>query len=163
VATAAAGRFTGARRRFEVVAEVDTPEGPVTVVDDFAHHPSEVRATLAAAQQRFAGRRLIGCFQPHTYSRTRYLLDGFRTCFGPLDALYVVPTYAARETAEQGLDGRDLLAALDRPDARYLDSLDDAVERLVADARGGDVLLTLGAGDVTTVAPRVAEALRRRD
>jgi UDP-N-acetylmuramate--alanine ligase len=162
VAAEAAGRFTGARRRFEVIAEIDTPEGPVTVVDDFAHHPSEVRATLAAAEQRFAGRRLVGCFQPHTYSRTRYLLDEFRACFGPLDALYVVPTYAARETADQGLDGRDLLAALDRPDARYIDSLDEAVERLAADARGGDVLFTLGAGDVTTVAPRVAEAVRRR-
>ena len=162
VAAAAAGRFTGARRRFEVVGEIDTPEGRVTVVDDFAHHPSEVRATLAAAQQRYAGRRLVGCFQPHTYSRTRYLLDEFRTCFEPLDALYVVPTYAARETPDQGLDGQDLLAALERADAVYVDSLDEAVERLVADTRGGDGLLTLGAGDVTTIAPRVAQALRRR-
>jgi UDP-N-acetylmuramate--alanine ligase len=162
VAAEAAGRFTGARRRFEVVAEIETADGPVTVVDDFAHHPSEVRATLAAAQQRFAGRRLVGCFQPHTYSRTRYLLDEFRTCFAPLDVLYIVPTYAARETADQGLDGRDLLAAVGGGAAWYVDSLDEAVERLAADARGGDVLLTLGAGDVSTVAPRVAEALQRQ-
>jgi UDP-N-acetylmuramate--alanine ligase len=145
-----------------VVAEIETDGGCITVVDDFAHHPSEVRATLAAARERFAGRRLVGCFQPHTYSRTQYLLDEFRTCFAPLDVLYVVPTYAARETADQGLDGRDLLAALDRADAVYIESLDEAVEHLAAGARAGDVLLTLGAGDVTSVAPRVAEVVRRR-
>lgn len=162
VAADAAIRFRGVRRRFEVIADIDTPEGPVTVVDDVAHHPSEVRATLDAATQRFAGRRLIGCFQPHTYSRTRYLLDEFRACFASLDELYVVPTYAARETSTQGLDAHALVDAVERPAAVHLDSLDEAVERLAEVLRGGDVLFTLGAGDVTTVAPRVADALMHR-
>jgi UDP-N-acetylmuramate--alanine ligase len=83
----------GVRRRFQRIGEA----AGVTVMDDYAHHPTEVRATLAAARQRFPDRRLVVLFQPHTYTRTRYLLDGFRTCFEDCDVLLIADTYAARE------------------------------------------------------------------
>lgn len=161
-AAAAAADFHGARRRFEVVGEVAVPGGTVTVVDDYAHHPSEVRALLGAARQRYAGRRIVACFQPHTYTRSQYLLDDFRTCFEALDALYVLRTYEARETADRGMDAQALAREITRPAATYLDSFEEATERLASDLRGGDVLFTVGAGDVTELGPMVLQRLRER-
>ena len=163
-ATAAVTEFSGARRRFEVVGEVQVGEAqrdgaPITIVDDYAHHPTEVRATVLAARQRFPGRRLVACFQPHTYSRSTYLLDAFRTCFEGLDALYVLRTYEARESADQGMDARALAAEIARPQAQYVDSFDEAAARIAADLRPGDVCFTLGAGDVTTLGPMILERL----
>ena len=157
-AAQAAAAFTGVRRRFELVGEV----GGVTVMDDYAHHPTEVRATLAAARQRFAGRRLVVCFQPHTYSRTAYLLDGFRNCFEGAQALYILHTYAARETPDAGLDGRALAAEIAAPAAVYVDSFEEAAERLAGELREGDVCFTIGAGDVTRLGPMLLQRLERR-
>ncbi len=98
----ALAEFRGAGRRFELVGEA----GGVTVMDDYAHHPTELCATIAAARERFAGRRLVAVFQPHTYSRTLYLLEGFRTCFEGLDELLVLETYAAREPVAGGHERR---------------------------------------------------------
>ena len=157
-ATQAASQFTGTRRRFELHGEVRG----VTLVDDYAHHPSEVRATLAAARLRYPGRRLVGCFQPHTYSRSAYLLDGFRDCFEGLDALFIAPTYAARETPDQGLDGAGLAAEITRPAARYVASLDEGAA-LIADAiEAGDVFFTIGAGDIDSLLPLLRERLEAR-
>jgi UDP-N-acetylmuramate--alanine ligase len=111
------------------------------------------------ARQRYAGRRLIACFQPHTYSRSVYLLDGFRRCFEGLDALYLLRTYAAREEPEAGLDARGLAAQIEDPRATYLDSFEEAEERLALDLRPGDVLFTVGAGSVTELGPRVLARL----
>jgi UDP-N-acetylmuramate--alanine ligase len=154
-AAQAAGEFTGTRRRFEAAGEA----GGVTLVDDYAHHPTEIRATLAAARQRFPGRRLVGCFQPHTYSRSQYLLEGFRSCFESLDALFVLPTYAARETPDQGLDGAGLAAEIERPQARFVASFEEAAEAAAEELREGDVCLTLGAGDVDALLPLLRERL----
>jgi UDP-N-acetylmuramate--alanine ligase len=85
--------FSGVRRRFELVGEA----AEVRIVDDYAHHPTEVEATLSAARERFPDRRLVCLFQPHTYTRTSYLLEGFRTCFEDCDVLLIGETYAARE------------------------------------------------------------------
>ena len=148
-AAQAAAEFTGTRRRFEAAGEA----AGVTFVDDYAHHPTEVRATVAAARQRFPGRRLVGCFQPHTYSRSAYLLEGFRSCFEGLDALFVLPTYAARETPDQGLDGERLAAEIASPPARYATSFADAADQVAGELRRGDVCLTLGAGDVDRLLP----------
>ncbi|RLT35341.1 MAG: UDP-N-acetylmuramate--L-alanine ligase [Chloroflexi bacterium] len=161
-ATAAASEFSGARRRFEIKGDVALDGGTVTVVDDYAHHPTEVRATVLAARQRFAGRRLVGCFQPHTYTRTVYLLDEFRTCFEGLDALYVLRTYAAREDPDRGMGARALASEIARPVPVTLDSFEEAVERVVADLKPGDVFITLGAGDVTDLGPMVLAALEAR-
>ena len=159
-AAAAATEFSGTRRRFEQVGEVTRDGGPITIVDDYAHHPTEVRATLLAARQRFPGRRLVACFQPHTYSRSTYLLDAFRTCFEGLDALYVLRTYEARESADKGMDARALAAEIERPEAQYMDSFEEAADRIAADLRPGDVCFTLGAGDVTELGPMILARLQ---
>ena len=157
-AAQAASQFTGTRRRFELHGEVCG----VTLVDDYAHHPSEVRATLAAARLRYPGRRLVGCFQPHTYSRSAYLLDGFRDCFEGLDALFIAPTYAARETPDQGLDGAGLAAEITRPAARYVASLDEGASLIAEALAAGDVFFTIGAGDIDSLLPLLRERLEAR-
>jgi UDP-N-acetylmuramate--alanine ligase len=161
-AAEAAAEFHGARRHFEVIGQVVRDGKPITVVDDYAHHPTEVRATLAAARQRYAGRRLVGCFQPHTYSRSTYLLEGFRSCFESLDRLYLLRTYAARETPDAGLDAEALGGEISSPAPTYLGSLEEATTRIGGELEPGDVFLTLGAGDVTDLAPRVLRALGGR-
>ncbi len=157
-AAQAVQEFSGTARRFDLVGEV----AGITLMDDYAHHPTEVRATLSAARQRFPGRRLVACFQPHTYSRSAYLLAGFRDCFHGLDALYLLRTFAARETPDAGLDARGLAAEIGDPPAVYLDSFEEAVERIVGDLRDGDVCFTIGAGDVTELGPMLRERLERR-
>ena len=151
--------YAGARRRFELVGDA----AGVTVMDDYAHHPTEVAATLAAARERFAGRRLIAVFQPHTYSRTQYLLEGFRSCFRDLDELLVLATYAAREPESAGMDARALTEAIEAPRARYVATFEEAAQAALDLLRPGDVFFTIGAGDVDAVAPMVLDGLRNRE
>ncbi len=131
-------------------------------MDDYAHHPTEVRATLAAARERFPGRRLVCLFQPHTYSRTRYLLDGFRTCFAGCDLLLISDTYAAREEPSAGMDAEQLAGEISEPSARYAGDLERSAAAVADLLEPGDVFFTIGAGDVEKVGPIVLEALRRR-
>ncbi|MCK9518761.1 MAG: UDP-N-acetylmuramate--L-alanine ligase [Dehalococcoidia bacterium] len=152
----AMARFRGARRRFEAVGEA----GGVIVMDDYAHHPTEVRATIAAARGRFAGRRLIGVYQPHTYSRISYLWDDWTRCWEGLDELVVLETYAAREQPLPGRSAKDLAEAITSPAARYAADFDDAARQAAALAQPGDVIFTIGAGDVTEVGPKIVELLR---
>jgi len=160
VMRAALASYLGAARRFELVGEADG----VTVMDDYAHHPTEVRAgTIEAARERFPGRRLVLLFQPHTYTRTRYLLDEWRQCFAGADALYVTHTYAAREEASAGLSGADLAAEITAPAAVYVDSFEEAAARIAGELQPGDVFFTVGAGDVDRVGPMVIELLKRRE
>jgi UDP-N-acetylmuramate--alanine ligase len=148
--------FRGARRRFELVGE----SRGITVVDDFAHHPTEVRVNLRAARERYAGRRVVLIFQPHTYSRTAYLLKEFIGCFTETDRLFILETFASRETSEAGLSAQDLAAVVKAPPCEYVRSAEDAADRLLAELRSGDVLLTMGAGDVDRVGRAVLERLR---
>jgi UDP-N-acetylmuramate--alanine ligase len=157
-AAAAAEECTGAVRRFEHVADV----GGITLMDDYAHHPTEVRATLLAARARFTGRRLVACFQPHTYSRSQYLLEGFKNCFEALDVLYVLGTYAAREPITAGMDAAALAAEIHRPEARYLATFEEAVEAITGELRDGDVFFTIGAGDVDQLGPMLRNALEAK-
>jgi len=150
--------FRGVKRRFQPVGEA----GGVTVMDDYAHHPTEVRATLAAARDRFPGRRLVCLFQPHTYSRTRYLLDGFRTCFADCDVLLVAETYAAREQPSAGMSAEALAREVRQPRARYAGDLAQSAAAAAALLAPGDVFFTVGAGDVEKVGPMVLEALKSR-
>ncbi|MQC83031.1 MAG: UDP-N-acetylmuramate--L-alanine ligase [Chloroflexi bacterium] len=161
-AAAAVADFRGARRHFELIGEVTRGGQPITIVDDYAHHPTEVRATLAAARQRFSGRRLVACFQPHTYSRSSYLLDAFRTCFEALDALYLLPTYAARETPDAGIDAAALAKEITNPVPIELESIAAGAKRIAADLQPGDAFLTIGAGSVTELAPAVLRELGGR-
>ncbi len=152
----AVGDFHGAHRRFETIGEA----GGVLVMDDYAHHPTEVRSTVATARARFPGRRLIGIYQPHTYSRISYLWDEWTRCWDGLDELIVLETYAARETPLAGRSAKDLATAIVAPKARYAADFDDAARQAVALAKPGDVVFTIGAGDVNEAGPRVLELLR---
>jgi len=130
--------------------------GSVEVVDDYAHHPTEIRATLAAARQKAAGREVWAVLQPHTYSRLAALLDDFVGCFGDADRLYVTDIYAARERDDLGLHAADLAKRVTDPAETYYVGWAELPARLVADLPGHDVLLlTLGAGTITEVGPRV--------
>ncbi len=153
-------RFRGAARRFEVKGEF----GGVTIIDDYAHHPSEIRAILAAARARYAGRKTWAVFQPHTFSRTRALLDDFANAFGDADHVIVTEIFAARERDAQGVSGKQIVERMTKvtsvmhPDARFIAALDATAEFLAQHLRAGEVLITLGAGDIY----RVAEAVARR-
>lgn len=143
----ALARFRGASRRQELLGEADG----VTFVDDFGHHPTEIAVTIQAVRDRYPGHRLLVVFQPHTFSRTSYLFDAFLGCFGGADDLTVLDTYASRETPDAGMAARDLAVAITRPTARFAMTADGAVEDLSPRLRPGDVLLTIGAGDVDRV------------
>ena len=154
----ALGAFRGVRRRFELLGEADG----VTVIDDYAHHPREIEATIAALADRYAGRRTVVLFQPHTYSRSAYLLEGFRTAFRGIDALLITDTYAAREAPEAGIDGAALAAEISEPAAEFVGDLDAAAEVVAARLRDGDVFVAMGAGSVERTGPDVLERLRAR-
>ena len=147
-------RFQGAGRRFELVGERDG----VTVVDDYAHHPSEIAATIAAARERTHGRVLV-LFQPHLYSRTRHLAHEFGAALSTADAVCVTEIYRAREEPVDGVSGRLVLDAL-RPGLRagWAPTVEQGADVLRAWARPGDLVLTLGAGDVDAAARRLAGA-----
>ena len=150
-------RFHGVRRRFEIKGEAQG----VTVIDDYAHHPTEIQATLAAARRRFGQRPLWVFFQPHTYSRTRALLDEFAVSFGDADHVLISEIYAAREKDDLGIHARDLVQRVRHPDVRYVATLPEASALLQAELRPGDVLLTLGAGNGDQVGESVLQARRQ--
>jgi UDP-N-acetylmuramate dehydrogenase len=134
------------------------------IFDDYAHHPTEVRATLSAARQRFPRRPVWVLFQPHTYSRTRALLDEFWNSFENADHVLITDIFAAREHDPGGISALDVVKTLDRhPDARYVGGLDAATQLLLAELAPGDVLITLGAGDGDRVGRQVLAALRERE
>ncbi len=147
-------RFQGVRRRFELRGEVDG----ITIIDDYAHHPTEIRVTLEAARERYPGRCIRCIFQPHTYSRTKLLLNEFSTCFDPADAVIVADIYPAREQDVWGIDSTKLVAALRHPHAYYGGSLEQAIELQLQQLAPGDVLMVMGAGDVT----KASEAIIKR-
>jgi UDP-N-acetylmuramate--alanine ligase len=155
-AAPALARFRGAGRRFELVGE----EAGVTVVDDYAHHPSEIEATVAAARERTRGRVLV-LFQPHLYSRTRHLAHELGAALSAADGACVTEIYRAREQPVDGVGGRLVLDAL-RPGLRagWAPSVEDGARVVASWARPGDLVLTVGAGDVERAGPLVLEALR---
>ncbi|MCC6189697.1 MAG: UDP-N-acetylmuramate--L-alanine ligase [Anaerolineales bacterium] len=155
VARNALAEYRGAGRRFEVKGEAHG----VTVVDDYAHHPTEIRATLTAARRRFGGRPLWVMFQPHTFSRTRALLADFAASFGDADHVIVVDIFRSREAPDPALSASDIVRRMNHPDARYIPALVDAANYLCEQLKPGDVLLTLGAGDGDVVGNKVLAAL----
>jgi UDP-N-acetylmuramate--alanine ligase len=148
--------FGGTRRRFELKGEA----GGVQVRDDYSHHPTEVAAALRAARSVGAG-RVVVVFQPHLYSRTRIFAVEFGRALGLADEVVVLDVYAAREDPEPGVSGELVARAVPLPPGQvtFAPTLDDAEQVLLARLRPGDLLLTMGAGDVTGLGPRLLAAL----
>ena len=160
-------QFTGAKRRFDRKYE----EGGILVVDDYAHHPTEIRATIAAARTLLANdgvegyRRLLVAFQPHRYTRTQALRDEFATAFSGADKLFLTEIYAASERPIDGVTGQLLcqaVAAAGAEEALFEADLEMLVARLFSEARPGDIVVTMGAGDIHKVAESLARKLRAR-
>lgn len=151
-------RFRGVRRRFECKGEAQG----IVVIDDYAHHPTQIKATLAAARRRFGARPVWVFFQPHTYSRTKALLDEYARSFSDADHVLVSEIYAAREKDDLGVHGHDLVQRMSHPDAHYVATLQEASDYLSAHMQSGDVLLTLGAGNGDWVGEDVLTRLRQR-
>jgi UDP-N-acetylmuramate--alanine ligase len=150
--------FGGVHRRFEVKGE----EQDILVVDDYGHHPEEIRATLLAAREGFR-RRLVVAFQPHRFSRTRDLFDDFLTAFDDADVLLLTEIYPAGERPIPGITGQALLEALERRghlDVRLVPGRDRLADVLLETVRPGDLVLTLGAGDISRTADELLARLR---
>jgi UDP-N-acetylmuramate--alanine ligase len=147
--------FKGTGRRFEIRGEVNG----VTVVDDYAHHPTEIRATLAAARDRYPSRNLWAVWQPHTYSRTRVLFDEFSSAFDDADHVLVTEVFASREADQADFSSRQLVAAMHHPDVHFVPSLTQASHFLLERLQPDDVLLVLSAGDAEQVSGEVLAGL----
>jgi UDP-N-acetylmuramate--alanine ligase len=156
-------RFTGAERRFQIIGEMDG----VLVIDDYAHHPTEVRATLETARRCYPGRRIVACFQPHTYTRTRDFAEDFGRVFAELaDVLFLLDIYPAREQPIEGITSALIFqSARDAglKEGYEISSIEELPQVLCTIVQPGDVVLTIGAGTVTNAAPTIIEELKRRE
>jgi UDP-N-acetylmuramate--alanine ligase len=152
--------FRGVDRRFQLRGTADG----VSVIDDYGHHPTEIRATLAAARQ-CGFRKIHVIFQPHRYSRTHLLMDEFAHAFDDADTLAVLDIYAASESPIPGVTGESLtrsIAGTNHRSVRYAPSFSDAIDMAAAGAEEGDMILTLGAGSVSQLGPMILERLQAR-
>jgi UDP-N-acetylmuramate--alanine ligase len=154
----ALGQFTGTGRRFEVLGEADG----VVVIDDYGHHPTEIRATLAAARLRYPGRRIWAIWQPHTYSRIQTFFDEFTRAFGDADEVIVTEIYVAREP-KQDYSAEKVVKAMPHPSVHFIAALPDVSNYLVSHLRPGDVLLMLSAGDADQVSAQVLARLQESE
>ena len=144
--------FHGTDRRFEYKGEV----GGVTIIDDYAHHPTEIRATLTAAKN-YPHKRLVLAFQPHTYSRTKAFLDDFADVLSMADVVVLADIYAAREKNTYGISSRDILAKLKEKgtECYYFPSFEEIEKFLLKNCINGDLLITMGAGDIVRVGEKL--------
>jgi len=150
-------KFTGTGRRFEIRGE----ENGVTVIDDYAHHPTEIAATLSAARARYPDRRIWAVWQPHTYSRTQMLFMEFSRAFKDADEVIVSEVYASRE-AKQDFTSAEVVSAMPHPSARYIATLAEISQHLLEQLQPGDVLLVLSAGDANQICTDVLTGLKKR-
>ncbi len=151
-------QFRGVDRRFQLRGRA----AGVSVIDDYGHHPTEIRATLAAAKQ-CSFRKVHAIFQPHRYTRTRDLMEDFTTAFADADSLFVLDIYAASEKPIEGISGEVLARQIEAKSGRgvrYVSSFADAVNSAAAVAQEGDMVLTLGAGSVSQLGPMILEKLK---
>jgi UDP-N-acetylmuramate--alanine ligase len=156
--TAALRTFVGARRRFQTVGEFKN----ILVVDDYAHHPTEIRATLSAARSGWPGRRIICIFQPHRYTRTALLKDQFGKAFSDADKIFVTDIYAASEKPIPGVSGKTIAERIKDKEVIYVARKERIAEDLMQEIKDGDLILTLGAGDIYTVGKEILTRLKIR-
>ena len=158
-------KFEGIDRRFQSLGEVETEAGKVLLVDDYGHHPTEIAATLAAARSGWPERRVVLVFQPHRYTRTRDLLDDFATVLSEADVAIVLDVYAAGEAPIAGADGRAIARAVRSRGATepvFVETLDELLPVLSGLLEEGDLVLTMGAGDIGAYAAGLPALLRSR-
>ncbi|OGC23783.1 UDP-N-acetylmuramate--L-alanine ligase [candidate division WOR-1 bacterium RIFOXYB2_FULL_42_35] len=156
---AALSSFIGARRRFQTVGSFHE----ISVIDDYAHHPTEVRATLSAARLGWPGRRIICIFQPHRYSRTMLLKDQFAQAFGDADKIIITGIYAASEKPISGITGKTIADAIKGKDVKYIPRKEKIPEYLMQEIKDGDMVLTLGAGDIYTIGKEIFSRLKMQE
>ena len=155
----ALGAYRGTGRRFEMRGEV----GGVAVIDDYAHHPTEIRAAIEAARTRYVGRSLWVVWQPHTYSRTRTLFEAFTQAFGQADHVLVTEIYASREALPaDGFSANQVVNAMKHEDKHFIPDLAQVTTFLLGRLKAGDVLLVLSAGDADQISTQVLAALQER-
>ena len=151
----ALGKFHGISRRFELTDEWND----IKIIDDYAHHPTEIRATLKAAREFFPNRTIRAIWQPHTFSRTKSLLGEFSTSFSDADDLIITDIYAARESyTDFGIE--DVMKAVQHSSVHHLPSNEDVADYLVKNLKSGDVVVTLSAGDANKAAPMALERIK---
>ncbi|WP_231639789.1 UDP-N-acetylmuramate--L-alanine ligase [Mycobacterium sp. Marseille-P9652] len=156
--------FEGVRRRFELVGSSGVGAESVRVFDDYAHHPTEISATLAAVRtvlEQTGGGRSIVVFQPHLYSRTKAFAAEFGRALDAADEVFVLDVYGAREQPLAGISGATVAEHVSRP-VHYIPNFSAVAEEVAAVARPGDLIVTMGAGDVTLLGPEIVTALRAR-
>ena len=147
--------FTGVQRRFEILNQSDS----LTIVDDYGHHPAEIQATLETAKSVWPNRRLVVVFQPHRFSRTQHLLESFYSSFNDADQLVLLDIYAAGEKSIEGIDSRKIAQGVREFGHKHVDlleSIDSVIPHLKNSLQPGDVVLTLGAGNIGELAHKLA-------
>lgn len=149
-------QFRGVGRRFEILGEVDG----VVLIDDYAHHPTEIQTTLEAARGRFTDNRIIAVWQPHTYTRVQALWDKFTTAFINADLVIVTDIFAAREQTPENFSMAELVKQIRHPQVKYMETLQDASNFLLKELKFGDVLLVLSAGDANKITQTVIRGLK---
>jgi UDP-N-acetylmuramate--alanine ligase len=157
--------FQGIDRRLQHIADVDTDVGPVTIVDDYGHHPTEVAASLQALRQGYSGRRIVLAFQPHRYTRTRDLIDDFGKVLSAADALLVTEVYAAGEAPIAGADGRAICRAVRsrrQVEPVFVEKVEELALALMGVIRANDVIVTMGAGHISAISHALPAQLARR-
>lgn len=153
-------KFTGVQRRFQKVGEHDD----ILIIDDYAHHPTEITATLSAAHDGWVDRRIVAIFQPHLYSRTRDFREGFARAFFNADVLVVTDIYGAREKPIEGVSGKllaDLAAKFGHRNVHYVDDKEQLPEYLAEIVQAGDTVITMGAGDIWRYGRRLLDRLSK--
>lgn len=154
-------KFGGVKRRFTKVGEIEVGDGKATVIDDYGHHPVEIKAVLAAAREGAKG-RVIAVVQPHRFTRLRDLMDEFQQAFNDADIVYAAPVYTAGEQPIEGVDSAALVAGLKRRghrNAATVADADDLTSTLASDIQPDDMVICLGAGDITKWAAGLASAI----
>jgi UDP-N-acetylmuramate--alanine ligase len=157
--------FSGIGRRFQLTGQLMLAGGDVLLVDDYGHHPREIKATLRAARGGWPDRRLVLAFQPHRYTRTRDLLDDFSAVLSDVDPLIVAEVYSAGEALITGADGRSLCRAIrarGKANPIFVENIETLPDALATVVRANDLVLTMGAGSIGQVAATLAETLAQR-
>ena len=164
IATGFAG-FAGVKRRFSKVGTIAVDGGTTTIIDDYAHHPVEIRAVLSAAREGAGTGRVVAVVQPHRFTRLRDHMDDFQQAFNDADVVLALPVYTAGEAPIDGVSSDALVAGLKRRghhNAQSIANPSDLAQALAVDLRSGDMIICLGAGDITKVAADLAEKIEAR-